>query len=118
MLDDEDEDEDEREIERIYQRAVKRGAELRKEGNVPLGAWRAYQRQAACTARVLRIGAKLQAAESNNTDELIEASNALVLAGEEESAYFHAMTNKEREDHFAAIMQYQDQKKKSGLSSV
>ncbi len=117
-MDDEIDDKDERELERMWQRAVKKGAKLRKEGNVPLGAWRAYQRQAACCARVLRIGAKLQEGESSNTDELIEASNALVRAGEEESAYFHAMTNKEREDHFAAIKQYQDQKKKSGLPSV
>ena len=36
-----DEDEDERELERMWRRAVKKGAELQKEGNVPLGAWQA-----------------------------------------------------------------------------
>ncbi len=111
-------DEDERELERIWQRAVKRGAELRKEGNVSVGAWRAYQRVAACGARVHRIGAKASEGGLKNTEELIEASNALVKASEEQSAYFHAMTDKEREEHFAAIKQYLDQKKKSGLSSV
>ena len=113
-----DEDEDERELERMWRRAVKKGAALRKEGNVPLGAWRAYQRVAACGARVHRIGAKASESGLKNTNELIEASNALVKASEEQSAYFHAMTDKEREEHFAAIKHYLDQKEKSGLSSV
>ncbi len=111
-------DEDEREFERMWRRAQKRGAELREEGNVTVGAWRAYQRVAACSARVQRIGAKASEGGLKNTDELLEATHALLKASEEQSGYFHAMTNKEREEYFAAIQQYLDQKKKSGLSSV
>jgi len=112
-------DDEEREIERMYQRAAKRGAELRKQGNVALGAWQAYQRMAACSARVQRIGAAAsREAGLKKTDELLEATNALISAGEEHSAYLHAMNIEERDEYFAALAQNVEKMKKSGLSSV
>ena len=114
-----DDEEEERELERMYQRAAKRGAELRKQGNVSLGAWQAYQRMAACSARVQRIGAAASHdAGSKKTDELLEAANALLSAGEEHSAYLHAMTNRERDEYFAALAQNVEKMKESGLTSV
>ena len=93
-------------------------ADLRKQGNLSLGAWQAYQRMAACSARVQRIAAASHEAGSKKTDELLEATNALLSAGEEHSAYLHAMTNEERGEYFAALAQNVEKMKESGLPSV
>ena len=109
-------DAENREIDRLVQRAEKRGAELREEGNLQAKMIVAWQREAACAARLAR--ALSHPRGSAEWKKWKRASRDLIKAGDERTALIGVMTEAQIEEHIASITELEEIKARARLDEV